>query len=824
MKSTYSKFTHARLLLAIAGGLPGYLAAQTAPAPKESVTELEKFIISESAANASGGLMPTSRPSDSVFGAAKSVLDIPRSVTVLTPELMEKFGVRSFDDLARVTAGGERPNYYGVPGTPVIRGDFAGTFFNGMQRAFQRNEMPTSFGSLDGMDIVKGAAPGNYGPTQGGGYINFLPKSPYYDKFRGSVRSTIGTHDYFNTQVDLGGPLLAFGKPMAYRISLTNQNAESYYNNVKNDYISLYGALKARIAPGVSLFTGAEFYKYKSNENAGWNRVTQDLIDNGNYIVGEVPNLTSATAGGYVLPSAVPFVAVFGAANPGGAAVDNTGGGIIPPASYVATLSPALQALLSPKGEYTSAFFNAGGKALTNKIEGNQVLADAADFADSKNFLYFADLVDARSASLTLKNQFIIDWIETEKLSSYGYAFNMKQFIIEDKISAEQKFTGILSNLTYGASARYSFAHQLQDFAAEPFSRRDVSKSQITANSVVLTGPQRPLVGDTRNLWSQGADTDLYQLAAFSVGELKFSDAFSTIFSLRVEGASFTNTIPKSYERNARRGEQTAKGGKNYYMASVNPIYKLTPNLSVYASGLYGTALNPSQGGNVSSEANFGETGLLEGGVKASLLDNTLFTTVSVFYSTLTRFNNITNNPYGLRNKGVEFEATWAPTSRFSLIANFGVKETILMNNPGFRFAATQDYYLPMVAGSLYVDFGDNNGLNKKNNPRHLFPGSPQGSANLFASYDLGSGFGIAAGPRIRGSYWHNYEHTLKLPSTIIWAGNVSYKKGPIQVLLELTNITSEDYFYGSDPTFAANTIITKAPPIEGKLNFTYKF
>jgi outer membrane receptor protein involved in Fe transport len=181
----------------------------------------------ESAAAAAGGLMPASRSSDSVFGSAKSLLDIPRSVTVLTPELMQKLGVRSFDDVARVIPGGERPNYYGVPGTPFIRGDFAGTFFNGMQRIFQRNEMPTSFGSLDGMDIVRGPAPGNYGPTQGGGYINFLPKSPYYDKFRGSLRTTVGTDDYFNTQLDVGGPLLAFGKPMAFRRSCANVCASS---------------------------------------------------------------------------------------------------------------------------------------------------------------------------------------------------------------------------------------------------------------------------------------------------------------------------------------------------------------------------------------------------------------------------------------------------------------------------------------------------------------------------------------------------------------------------------------------------------------------
>jgi hypothetical protein len=308
------------------------------------------------------------------------------------------------------------------------------------------------------------------------------------------------------------------------------------------------------------------------------------------------------------------------------------------------------------------------------------------------------------------------------------------------------------------------------------------------------------------------------------VGELKFSDAFSTFFSARIEGASFKNTVPGSYERSARRGQQTAKGGKNYYMASVNPVYKVTPNVSLYASGLYGTALVPSQGGNISSEANFGETGLVEGGVKVSLLDNTLFAGLSVFDSTRRRFNNFTNAQDGLRSQGVELETTWMATKRLSFIANFGVKETQLITRPGFRFGATQEYYMPLVAGGLAVDFGDGNGLIAKNNPDGLFAGSPQGSANLIASYDLGNGFAIGGGPRIRGSYYHNYERTISMPSTIIWNGNVSYRRGPISVFLELSNITSEDYFNGSDPIFAANTIITKGQLIEAKLNFTYKF
>jgi hypothetical protein len=267
---------------------------------------------------------------------------------------------------------------------------------------------------------------------------------------------------------------------------------------------------------------------------------------------------------------------------------------------------------------------------------------------------------------------------------------------------------------------------------------------------------------------------------------------------VRLEGASFDRSVPAKYERNACSGQKRSSGGENYYMVSLNPIFKVSPNLSLFAAGQYGTALNPTQGGNVTSEANFAETGLMEGGIKVSLLDNTLYASAAVYYATGERFDNFAG-------------------------ASFGVREYIHTQAPGFRFAATQGFYTPMLAGTLYPDFGDNNGLVRKNNPERRVPGAPERTANLLASFALGGGFEIAIGPSIRQAYWHTWEHTLRLPSTVIRNGNGSFKRGPVEVLLPLTNIGSEDYFTGSEG-FAANTIITKAPSIEGKLNVVCKF
>jgi hypothetical protein len=52
-------------------------------------------------------------------------------------------GIESFDDLDAVGGGTQRVNFFGHRGHAVIRGIVAGPYYDGMQRAYQRNEMPT---------------------------------------------------------------------------------------------------------------------------------------------------------------------------------------------------------------------------------------------------------------------------------------------------------------------------------------------------------------------------------------------------------------------------------------------------------------------------------------------------------------------------------------------------------------------------------------------------------------------------------------------------------------------------------------------------------
>ena len=534
------------------------------PAASDGVVSLEEFIVRESALAASGDVMPTSRPVASVFGS-QSIVDTPRSVTVLTPELIKQFDIQDFGDLAKIGAGTQQINYYGVPGIPTLRGARGSVYFNGMQRAFQRNEMPLSFGSLEGIDLVKGPAPAHFGAALVGGYVNLLPKSPYFDKNRGQFQLEVGQYESLRSQFDVGGPLLIAGKPAAYRLSVTGQLADSYYDKIGNDFFSTYGSVKAELLKNVTLFTGGEYFKYKSNENAGWNRPTQQLIDNGSYVIGEPVSIASSNWGGNAdrskLSSSKALVVsadVVDAAVASGrmtsaqrAAMNNLSTVAGRTAAYGGSLPSADIAATTSGYQYTPAYFAAGGTALTKKIEGNQVLADDKDFANSENFFWFADLDSKVNPDRTIKNQVIVDYINTEKRSSYGYAFDSEQLVVENKLSIVEEIPLLKSLMTYGASYRFTDAMQLQDFWDEPFSRRDISTGLVSANSIVVAGDS-----PYGNFWNGGfggqggnVKSTLQQYSAFAVANTEFTKKLKVDSSFLVGYAPFEVGAPSEWAR-----------------------------------------------------------------------------------------------------------------------------------------------------------------------------------------------------------------------------------------------------------------------------------
>lgn len=808
--------------------------------------ELEEFIATETALADSGDILPSSRPSSSVFGEM-AVLDIPRALTVLTPALMAQFDIQDFGDLGRIGAGTQQRNYYGVPGTPILRGAQGGVFFQGIQRAFQRNEMPLSFGSVEAMDVVKGPAPAHFGVSQAGGYTNLLPKSPFFDQARSVVTAEIGTDADYRLQLDTGAPFMWGERPAAYRLSVTGQYAGSAYERVRNDFVSLYGSIKVRLSPATTLFTGAEAFSFKSNENAGWNRPTQRLIDQNEYVIGEPISIASTAWSGranryllnqnpaLVVPAAVVEVgmangflsaaqrdAMLNLADPTQRAIAYAGIS----AADLATITPTTSGY-----QYTPAYFAAGGSVFTAPIARGTVLASDDDFADADNLLYFADLISRRDSGATASAQFLLDYVSTDKSSTYGYATNTNQLVMEAKGSYRQSFDFGQSDITVGISARRSAAKTRQDFFDEPFSRRDLSRPGVSGNSVIPVGDQTD--PDGVNFWSptaQGganAESTLWLLSAFAFVENRFHEQLTTHTSLLVSHAPYETRYPRGVDRvpvdDPRRNP--ISGEKDFASFSFSPVWRIAPSLRAYATLQRGTSIDPLDGGAIIGRSNFAENRLDEMGLKAELLDATLFASVAAYQWEQTAFNVRDNAAEELEGEGLEFEITYAPTEQFALIGSVG-RQAVYRNTPlNFRSIPLTEQQWALYAGQLNSPFSgiaspaDRAPYSRPaSNPDLEYPGAPQDQIKLHAYVSLPAGFSLTAGIRWSDAYWHNFDRTLRLPATTNFDASVSWRSERWTIDLQGFNLTDAPVFTGAEPVFGANTLLTKAPGPHAKL------
>lgn len=802
------------------------------PQSTDEIEELQAFIAQEIAAEDSDSLIPSDRRVHSLMFSGMQLEDVPRSVSVISPEAIEQYQINDVYDLTYVVPGATVTNYYGVPGIPTTRGLFTSVYFNGMQRVWNRNGYPTSFGSLESMEFVKGPAPANYSAASPGGYVNFVPKSPYFDQQRGQLQVKVGAYDKYVAQMDTGGPFMLGNNPSAYRVSVTVQNADSYYDGIKDDYLSIYASMKTKLSDRVSLFYGGEFYRHRSNENPGWNRVTQDLIDNGLYIVGNpATDLTgpvfSATVGADTFtfnndtPGFVNRVALE-TATPFGGTRGNFSGSFLALSGFansgfrIGNFSPDALAFYQTLG----GLDNPGATVTTVPISGKTVLTDATDFADADTYLFFFDTIFTIHDDLKITNKLFIDGYEREKTSSYGYGEYGKNFTIENKLLVEQSFSffdGVQAQ--YGLSVRYEDALAKTEFTVEPFSRRDITQP-VGLNTTLRSGNQRDNVNN-RTFWDPFGswDTQMYTFGAYATSSIQFSENFRLFLSGRADHATWDRAVPFDLGADFNSGPKDG-GGKTYYNFAISPSFKPTPNTTLYYTYQQGTSFQGFyvSGGVDRGDTNFQKASLHEVGARLTAMERRLYAAASFFYQDLEDFDQRGGAAFEQRGSGVEFETAWQVNENLTLTGNVAYQRHF------FRTATVPGGFVPLTpeemvqfAGIFYADFG---GRPNPGGPRF---GIPEWTASLFAKYDFGNGFGISGGPNFVDSVYGNPDKTLVLPSYTLLNANIYYRSEKWDVTLAGRNLTSADYFHPFD-SFAANAIILKGTPATWELTFAFRF
>ncbi len=199
------------------------------------------------------------------------VHDTPRSVEVVTRQVLEDQKVIRFSDALRNVSGvSESNNQGGQGGEFMIRGFLSdlGVFKNGFRDdSTFSSHAPRDIINLERIDVVKGPPSYLYGRADVGGVINQITKAPLKNPYY-SAEMIIGNYGLYRPQFDIGGPLNA-SKTLTFRFNGMFESAGSYRDGVESTRTFLAPTIGWEIGPRTTLRFEGEYLYHRAPIDRG---------------------------------------------------------------------------------------------------------------------------------------------------------------------------------------------------------------------------------------------------------------------------------------------------------------------------------------------------------------------------------------------------------------------------------------------------------------------------------------------------------------------------------------------------------------------------
>lgn len=738
---------------------------------------------------------------ESVFGFGKSILETPRSASTISQEQMERFNVSDIDELVAFAPGTFTQSFFGVAGSLDVRGTPGEVYFRGVRRLDNPGNYPTPIGASSSVDIVRGPASPIYGPAKIGGYLNFNPKSAkvgrgqYLDSPTGQFSYTTGSWDKNVLTAEVGGPGKLAGKELGYYIYAEQENSDSYYRNSETDQTVLQAAFDMDLTENLSVEFGGMYHKYDGNQNAGWNRVTQDLIDNGTYITGNAKPL------------------------------DADGDGSISHFEYFAA---NLFVEVDPLTEDGSSFSD--DMALvdvgTAQLGRDQTLIAADDVLENEvttlyfDMIYYAD-------EWEIKNQFFYESYENLNENAYGFSQFHDAYVIEDKVifATEYESDSLFAQFQFSPSIRYTDFESGDDFINEFFDRRD------------LTGPStaldRRLLATRAGFGYSNYDVGNYlNLGVAAMTDLTWENGWNVVLGLRYDSVDVESTTPGGITLFGGDEDVTAEDKEDGISWNASVSYKTDFGLIPYITVAEQATIVAGQGANIDVEnipgGFFDTSELFEYGVKGSFLDDSLYVALSIYEQERTDINaqsTVTNNT--TLNEGTEFELRWVVNEQLVLTAvytNIEVTNLTVLDGGGFQFGFFGAEDFANIDDPSIFFGGTPNGNTAYVNLSAIKAGIPENTYGLTATYDFLNGYAASVSVVNADEVSSGFSGSVTLPSYTLVNAGASYQAEDWSVNLTVKNLTDEDYFRSNFPDLFGSQIVLPELPRHWNAKFTYSF
>lgn len=860
MKNLISK--KSKVTIATLVALAGMASATQTFAQEEDTPSEDVEVIDITGKRAdSYGLMP-SEDSGSAFGLSKSLFETPRALTEVSEDLVDKFALRSVDDLVRLTPGAFTSSFFGIKGAMDIRGEAADNYFKGFRRIANPGAFNTIIRGAEKLEIMRGPVSPLYGSGSVGGQLNYIPKSSkvdgskYIEEITGDITATIGSYDKKILSGSLGIPFQIGDKYAGINVFAEIEDSGSYFHEYEPSSKLVQAAIDIDWSDNTIVEFGFQYQTSDSIQVPGWNRVTQDLIDNGTYITGspQVLNSDNPIGADTLLPQESAFIASFA---PGflNNAFSNTGS--FCGSAEAGTGNAVYNGFeLSCPGGFGNFLAD---RSLNNPFELDNVgettidhrttFIDELDYADTTAITAYLDISHEFDNGILWKNEAFYDYMDHTKYQSWGFtAFYPDAYLYE--LRSSFTFTQELETMTVesiaGVNYRYEDLYNNAAWFDETFDFRDISVGPTPDDRISpatfdpyaeaelvyddegnVTGVEGTLLRNfNERHQSITKNTGLFFLTDIAVGDL------SVLVGARYDYFDVESENTWVSYLGSPQGDGVIAGNDDAFSYNFSVSYNFD-GVVPYITHAVSNSLSTNQLGGIvpdtiENSEYLQESNLSEIGVKANLYDGRLYAALAYYDQDKTFRDAQTNALVAVYGSGLEFELRALVTDNLSILATATNTDTTEVSDGalavinGAEFAAQNgleawEVYGGRIAGSRSAFVGSGVELERG--------GLPDNIASLYANWAQEFGEGeltASVGFTYVDSTYTDILQTIKLPSYSVWNGSVGYTYDNYTVLLKGNNLLDEEYYTSAD---LFDSVVVK--PSEGRtinLSITARF
>ncbi|WP_118133220.1 TonB-dependent siderophore receptor [Oceanicella sp. SM1341] len=173
---------------------------------------------------------------------ATSILDTPASVSVITEKEIEERNAETTEEVLQYTPG-VLTDYYGTDDRNdyfLIRGFQATTYRDGLTLGSMRGVREEPF-AYERVEVLRGANSTLFGVADPGGSVNFVTKTPRFERF-GEASLAYGSFNHKEATLDFGD-VLDEEETLAWRFTGKLQDSDLEYDTSRDNEIFAMGGL-----------------------------------------------------------------------------------------------------------------------------------------------------------------------------------------------------------------------------------------------------------------------------------------------------------------------------------------------------------------------------------------------------------------------------------------------------------------------------------------------------------------------------------------------------------------------------------------------------